>query len=273
MRRLPSAFALSLFALALPLCAHAQAVRSLRGFTLVDAKPGVELYKHAKDYLQVIDPRRAHVRFIQGAPSPLDDARTAFARRTIADAWKDEKKRHSRLFSLVNGQFFDMGDAPVAALAFSVKADGLVYAGYGDTTEFPGRKRMLTLAKGRAAVLRYDDDAFGLETRPEKDILVGLEPGVPKSPASRLGRTLIGVSARGRLLIYSSPAAQQRRATRLMQGFGVPESKILLLDGGASAQLATADSVLVPERGREARDDDGETLRMLPQLIGIESGE
>lgn len=271
MRRLPSALAL-LIPLLLPFAAHAQAVRSLRGFRLVDEAPGVQLYRHGKDYLQVIDPHRARLLLLQGESSPLG-AQTAFERRSITDAWKEEKKREPDLFSLTNGQFFDMSDGPVAALAFSVKAGGLVYPGYADAAEYARRKRVLLVSSRSHRILPYGDDPYALETRPERDALVGLEPGVPKAPASRIGRTLLGVTARGRTLIYSSPAALQRRAVRLMQGFGVPESKILMLDGGASSQLATEEGILVPPRGRGVRDDDGETLRMLPQFIGIAAGE
>lgn len=255
-------------ALLLPAAASAREFTRARGFRTVSAAPGVTLLRRGREYVQAVDPAVAHVRLVQDNPT-ASGAQTLFVRRTVPQTWALRAAAEPRTFSAVNGQFFNMRYADSAALAFSVRADGKVYAGYGDRTEYLGRKRLLVLGEGTASVEPYGDDPMALETRGEPQIIVGLATDAPKAAGTRLGRTLAGVTRDGWLLLFSSPFSNQRRAERLLQGMGVPRTDMVLFDGADSSQLVTRDGVLV--RGSGVQRAGG--LRKVPQAIVVEAGE
>ncbi len=240
-----------------------------RGFTQVGSFPGVSLYKQRRDYVQVLNRRQgARLRILHGTPHE-EGLFVNFDRKTVGDWWAHWSETHPQAVSVANGQFFDTTDPDTAPLAFSIKADGKVYEGYGDLTEFRGGKRMLIIGATRDRVVPYDDDAVSLVKLRESDAIVGLSPDADKRPTAPRPRTFLGVTRDGRTVVFSSTVATQMYANRVLRSFGVPADQVLMLDGGASTHLLYDSRVLVPA------DKLGETFaarEKLPQMLGIEAG-
>ncbi len=199
---------------------------------------------------------------------PSDGAWTQFQRKNAETWWKewdDDDK-----VSLLNGQFFNTDNTDKSPLAFSVKKDGMVHTGYGDATEFTGKKMLLRIGEDEFIAEPYADDAARLFEIPEENAIVGLKETASKQPGSRIGRTFIGVNADGEALVLTSSLATQRFATRILTAFGAKRQQILMLDGGHSSQLMLEGRLVIPhnERGRKAGQ------RPVPQVIGItDNGE
>lgn len=250
--------------------AHAQtATGSLQpappGFREITAERGVTLWRKGREYVQVVSlARGAKLDILQGGVKPSEGAGTQFERSHIREWWEEWSAKNDDAFSMMNAQFFNMSDPAKAPLAFSVKSDGVVHPGYGDADEFKNEKLVLLLGERRATVLPYKDDAAMLYDRPEKNAIVGLEAAADKSKNRRLGRTFAGVMPNGNVLLFSSPGATQRYATRMLFAFGAKRTGVLMLDGGASSQLVVQDEFLVPTRAT--------TLRTVPQAIGVRAG-
>ncbi len=241
---------------------------SFRGFHEVKSSTGVILLRKNREYLQVVDPSQgAKLKLIQEF-STASGAMTLFKRSLLTTMWKDERRVSKNAFSAINGQFFDTRYPDDAALAFSTRAKGKVYAGYADQTEYRGQKRLLILGPNRHDMRDYDDQPFSLELLKD-DAIIGLDDRATKAPGSRIGRTVMGVSDMGKTFLYSSPIATQRKAVRMLQSMGIRPSKMLTLDGGGSSQLVTEQGIIVPTpvRGKST------TLRKIPQAILVEAGE
>ncbi len=238
------------------------------GFRTVITEPGVTIWRKGRDYVQIVSPHRgATLRVLHGKVIPSDGAGTNFARRDLRDWWTEWKAAEPTALTLANGQFFNMANAAKSPLAFSTKINGIVYAGYGDGTEYNGRKMLLRIGARHATVEPYDDDAGSLYAFPEPTIIVGLRPDVSKSGNVRRGRTFVGTMPNGNLLLFSSPAATQRYAERILIAFGADRAKIMMLDGGGSAQLIHDGDLLIPARATAAT-----VLRTVPLAIGVTRG-
>jgi hypothetical protein len=245
--------------------AHA-ADGALAGFKLVDEAPGVSLYRKNQDVLQIIDPMSGgRLRVALGAQT-LSGGLIMHERASVATWWA-KAKADPAVFSLFNGQFFDARDAEVAPLAFSVKQDGTVYVGYGDKTEYAGKKMALLLGETAHAVIPYDDDPASLARRSEPDAVVGLRWSADKKPRARVGRTMIGVTPAGKTVVFASTAATQRYALGILKRFGVQPSEVVMLDGGGSTQIFTRQGLRIPSR-TNARSKP----RKLPQVFVVEMG-
>jgi hypothetical protein len=144
-----------------------------------------------------------------------------------------------------------------------------VYAGYGDESEYAGKKLLLRIADDAVTMEPYDDDAGSLYALPEHDIIVGLKPDVSKTGNVRRGRTFVGATDDGTLLVFISPAATQRYAFRILHAFGANRSKIMMLDGGGSAQFVHEGKLLIPSKKGAAEP----YVRPVPLAIGIVAGE
>jgi hypothetical protein len=252
----------------LPSAAFAVVAGVPRGFTQVARAQGVMLLQRRRDYVQVVSPRDGariavlHGKFLETG------IYGAFLRHHVSDWWAQWSDEPAA-FSLVNGQFFDTSEAELAPLAFSIKADGRVYEGYADATEFPGDKRMLLLGDAGYRVDEYDDDPVSLLSRPEANILVGLSPTASKSFSRPLPRTFIGTTRDGRAVIFSSSMASQAYAIRTMRAFGVQPYKIVMFDGGTSSHLVHDGRTLVP---RTIQGKSKVARERLPQMIGVQAG-
>ena len=239
------------------------------GFREIDSAPGVTLFKKGKDYVHIVSSRRdAGVRLLYGNVT-ADAAETQFARKDIRTWWKAWSQTEPEAFSLMNSQFFNASDPTKAALAFSTKADGVVYEGYGDKREFLGGKMILRIGKKYTIVEPYNDNPGSLERFPEPDIIVGLRADINKQASRRLGRTFIAGMPQGNLLIFTSSTATQRYAERILVSFGADWDKTLMLDGGGSTQLVHKGTVLVPSH----RPGADIILRSLPQVLGVVAGK
>jgi len=257
-------FLVALAAIGVPAVTAAQTVDPMRGFREIDTGRGVALYQRGRDYLEVIVPRRGgEMRSLLGPIIPSFEPFEQFPRKTIDAWWDDWNEQSSGAFSVLNGQFFDMTSSDRAPLAFSVKSAGVVHTGYGDATEYKGAKRMLVMGESKHDILPYDDDAGTLRQRPEEEIIVGLKPDAAKTASRRVGRTFIGVTPNGRTLLFTSPGATQRYATRILFALGAGRQSVMMLDGGGSTQLVQDGKRLLP------RNDE---LRTIPHVIGVSSG-
>ncbi len=238
------------------------------GFRELRHEPGVTMWRKGKEYVQVISPHRgATLHMLHGKVIPSEGQGTNFERRDLRDWWTEWKRGEPMALTLLNGQFFNMADSAKSPLAFSAKIDGIVYAGYGDEVEYNGRKMLLRIAERRATVEPYDDDAGSLYALPEANVIVGLRPDVSKSGGVRRGRTFAGTMPNGNLLLFSSPAASQRYAERILIAFGADRERIMMLDGGGSAQLIHDGTLLIP-----ARTNSTTVLRTVPLAIGVTRG-
>lgn len=240
------------------------------GFSLEAVDGGVTLWRKRGEYVQMVSLKDgADIHLLHGKVIPSDGAGTNFARRNLREWWKGWKKEEPGALTLFNGQFFNVNNPSKSPLAFSTKINGIVYAGLGDTTEYDGQKMALRIADDSVEIEPYDDDAGSLYALPEKNIIVGLKPSVSKLGSVRRGRTFIGLKDDGNLMIFTSPAAMQRYAERILIAFGANRKKIMMLDGGGSTQLIYKGSLLIPTpKGKKAL-----VLRTVPLAIGVMGGE
>ncbi len=266
------AIALSLAAcLLLATAPHARAAdRRVPGFRVVDAEDGVLLWRKGKEYVQQVSlADGASIRLLHGDIIPSDGAGTNFARRDVREWWAEWQTEDAAAYTLVNAQFFNTQNDKKSPLAFSTKMNGIVSVGYGDETEYPGRKLVLRIGDDRAAMEPYDDDPGSLYAMPEANIIVGLKPDVSKVGNVRKGRTFIGMTNDGKLLLFTSPAATQRYAHRILIAFGAERSKVMMLDGGGSTQFIHKGALLIPT----AKSGTAPYLRTVPLAIGVTRGK
>lgn len=238
------------------------------GYKEVSSDRGVALWRKGREYVQVISPARgARMQFLHGDVLPSEGQATSFERKKIEQWWEEWKEHNPAAFSMTNGQFFNMNDSSKAPLAFSTKIDDVVYTGYGDATEYQEGKLLLLVGERKAAMVEYNDDAAQLYEHTEEEAIVGLKPEIDKSRNRRLGRTFVGVMRNGNIILFTSPTATQRYATRIILAFGADRRKVMMLDGGASTQLATHDGRIIP--GNRPSDP---AQRAVPQAIGVLAG-
>ncbi len=239
------------------------------GFRVADANEGVLLWKKGRDYVQIASPASgASVHVLHGDMIPSDGAGTNFARRDMREWWSEWSDEHDAAYTLVNAQFFNTANDAKSSLAFSTKINGIVYVGYGDETEYRGRKLALRIGDDSVNMKPYDDDPGSLYEMPEKNVIVGLKPDVSKAGNIRKGRTFVGVNDDGHLLLFVSPGATQRYAYRILVAFGANRSDIMMLDGGGSAQFIHEGELLIPS----VKNDAVPYLRTVPLAIGVTSG-
>jgi hypothetical protein len=235
------------------------------GFREVATESGVTLWRKNREYVQVVSPHRGAVlHLLHGPIIPSEGAGTNFARRDLREWWTEWQAQEPLAFTLTNGQFFNMNNASKSPLAFSTKINGVVYAGYGDGIEYAGCKMALRIGSRHATVDAYDDNAGSLYAFPEPNIIVGLRPDVSKAGNVRRGRTFVGTMPNGNLLLFTSPAATQRYAERILIAFGADRKKIMMLDGGGSSQMIHDGTLLLP-----AQRSSATPLRRVPLAIGV----
>lgn len=238
------------------------------GFRQLDSAPGVRLFQRRRDFVQVVTPSEGgaiesvHGKFLEMGLVG------SFPRRRVDEWWTIWHEATPGAFSIFNGQFFDFSDPDIAPLAFSMKAEGKVYEGYADRTEYPGKKLMLILGSDHHRIIPYSDNPVELVDRPESDIVVGLSSTAPKTAGRAIPRTFVGITSDGRTVILSSSMASQGYADRLLRSFGVETEQILMLDGGTSSHLVHEGKVLVPSTPSGKRKYARETL---PHMLGVKS--
>ncbi len=232
-------------------------------FPVMTEATGVTMYAEGGEYVQRVRPSEgASLHLLLGKES-ASGSLELFERRNIAVWFKEWSSTRPRAFSAVNAQFFDAVHPVVARLAFSVKTENRVHAGYGDAEEYRARKLVFAMQDGRYGIFPYDDRTATLERMAQPDAIVGLRPEAPASPDSAVGRTYIGIDTAGNAVIFSSPSSTRSHAETVLLGFGVPPDTLMMLDGGPSAQLVRDGTVLVSSR---APPSD------IPVIIGIEAG-
>lgn len=252
----------------LPAFADARASVPL-GFREVVSETGLAMWKKNRDYVTVVSPRDgAALRLLHGKMIPSEGAGTNFARRDVREWWEEWKQEEPGAVLLLNAQFFNTENPAKSPLAFSTKVNGIVYAGYGDGTEYGGKKMVLRVGDEKAVVEPYGDDAGSLYAYPERTVIVGLKPEVSKSGSVRKGRTFVGTRPDGSILLFTSAAATQRYAARILLAFGAERNGIMMLDGGGSTQLVHRGRLLIPAASRSASP----TLRKVPLAIGVVTG-
>lgn len=237
-----------------------------KGFRRVGEPGAVTTWRKGREYVQRIDHGDgAALVLLNGKMIPSDGAGTNFERTTIPAWWKEWKRAEPGALALVNAQFFNTDNPAKSPLAFSTKIGGIVYAGYGDETEYPGKKLVLRLGPDGASMSPYADDAGTLYAIKEPDAIVGLKPDAGKSGNVRRARTFVGVDADGEVLLFASPAATQRYAYRILVAFGAGRNSVMMLDGGGSTQFVHEGKLLIPSRASY--------LRPVPLAIGVTADE
>lgn len=184
-----------------------------------------------------------------------------FTSKPLSVYWEDFAATHENAFCVINGEFFFMKEYPTR-LPFPLKKDGVIITdGYG-IKDFIGQKLMLELWDGYADITELSREALYSTNAP--DIISGLTEHANKAADKFVGRTFIGVDdqdSNGQyetLLIFSTKSARQKDAADALRSFGA--DKVMMLDGGESAQLICKGETLI------------ESERLLPQAIGIAAG-
>lgn len=256
-----------------PLSVHPRASVP-EGFHLVRSAPGVQLYrkdypKGNPDFVQVIDlSQGAQVKLMHGTITDLPQGEgdaggndPRFKSLSLEKFWQDFSLSNPSAFCVTNGQFFYMPEEPTR-IAFSLKIDGVVISEGWGLEQFPGNKLMLELWPDHANVTAFTSYRLYHSTAP--DILGGLTEKASKNAKKYVGRTFVGVEDRDvngffeTLLIFNTLSARQEDAAKVLRDFGA--SKVMMLDGGGSAQLIC--------KGESYVSSD----RYIPQAVGIAAG-
>ncbi len=242
-------------------------------FTLKLAATAVQLYrkeykKGNPDFVQVIALNQgAEVEPLLG---DIVDNRTGkgvyggndprLTSKPLSVYWDDYAATHENAFCVINGEFFFMKEYPTR-LPFPLKKEGVILSdGYG-IKDFVGQKLMLELWKGYADIKELNQEALYNSDAP--NIISGLTEDANKAADKIVGRTFIGVDDQDgdgqfdTLLIFSTKSARQKDAAATLRSFGA--DKVMMLDGGESAQLICKGETLISSE------------RLLPQAIGISS--
>lgn len=271
MLKLRFASLLFLLCLALALPASAQAAETPPGFVLLRSAPGVELYRKdyaggTPDFVQVVDlSRGAAVKPLHG---PLREEREGqgvfggpdarIAALSLEKFWEETAEMFASAFCVTNGQFFYMPESPTR-LPFALKVGGeIVSDGYAKN-EFPDQKLILELWADRADIRDLTKDNLYASSAP--DIVAGLSEDAGKRARHYTGRTFVGVDDRDgdgafeSVLIFTTRSARQIDAAEALRSFG--GDKVMMLDGGGSAQLTCGGEALVASE------------RLIPQALAV----
>ncbi|MEZ4908785.1 MAG: PKD domain-containing protein [Saprospiraceae bacterium] len=220
-------------------------------YSMIESASGVSLYERINsgddpDYMQVVDlSAGAYIEFDHGdITSGGGTSNPFFTRESISTVWTEKTTEYDNVFTVTNGQFFDIGYAVSAPLAFPVKQNGeMVSDGYGNTSEYVGEKEFFGAWTDLSNITPYDDDPNSVATSTALHGIVGLDKDADKGPNNEVGRTFMGVMDEDgdgeyeKVLIFTSKTATQAYAAQQLNDFGVSFDKILMLDGGGSTQM------------------------------------
>jgi len=240
-------------------------------FVLKQAATGAQLYKKDykkgnPDFVQVIsldlgaevEPLVGDIVDYRAGQGVYGGNDPKFTSKTLATYWDDYAATHANAFCVINGGFFYMKEYPTR-FPFPLKKDGVILSdGYG-IKDFVGQKSILELWGGYADILELNQES--LYTSQAPDIIGGLTEDANKAADKIVGRTFMGVDDRDgdgkfeTILIFSTKSARQIDAANTLRNFGA--DKVIMLDGGESAQLICQGDTLI------------ESERLLPQAIGI----
>lgn len=249
----------------------APAVPPPEGFRLEKSGEGVQLFRKdypggSPDYVQVVDlASGAEVKLLHGAVVEEragkgayegNDAR--FRYQSLAGYWQSASNQTGRLFCVTSGTFFYMPEAPTR-LPFPLKADGVYLTDGYASNQFEGKKLILELWPERADIQLLTKETFYSSSAP--NILGGLAEDANKRALQQTGRTFAGVDDRNgdgvfeTVLLISTRTATQAEAAEVLRSFGA--DKVMMLDGGGSAQLTCQGKALVYSE------------RLLPQALAV----
>jgi hypothetical protein len=244
------------------------------GFELIDSGPGVEFFRKdysggTPDFVQSIDLLRgAEVTLMHGdivdpgtGLGAYGGENPLFSRQSLQDAWQSFAAGDKRAFCLINGIFFSTDEDPTP-LALPLKVnDKVVSQGYGPN-DFADKKVMLELWPDHARISPLSAEALSASSAPQ--ILTGYNESADFYSGGLTGRTLIGIQDPNgdgkaeRILIFSSKKSSLKDASNVLRSFGA--EKIVVLDGGDSAQLICKDNPYVYSN------------RAIPQTVGVSTG-
>ncbi len=244
------------------------------GYELIRAEQGVSFFRKefsggSPNFVQVADlSRGAQVFLLHGDIAKLgrgdgvyggDNA--YFQRLSIRQFWKQFETSIEGAFCVSNGQFFRLADSPTP-LPFPLKVGGQILTdGYG-IKEFPDQKLMLEIWPDRLDIRPLSMENLYGSGAP--DIVSGLTEDAEKASKKAVGRTFIGIADQDgdrryeTLMIFNTSISKPQDAADSLRAFGA--SKVMMLDGGGSTQLACADQVYI------------DSERLIPQAIGISAG-
>ncbi|MCU0487317.1 MAG: phosphodiester glycosidase family protein [Anaerolineales bacterium] len=244
------------------------------GYELIRAEQGVSFYRKefsggSPDFVQVADlSRGAQVILLHGdiAKAGRGDGvyggdNAYFQRLSIRQFWKQFETSVEGAFCVSNGQFFRLADSPTP-LPFPLKVGGQILTdGYG-IKEFPEQKLMLEIWSDRLDIRPLSmENLYGSDA---PNIVAGLTEDAEKASKKAVGRTFIGIADQDgdrrfeTFFIFNTRVSKPEDAADSLRAFGA--SKVMMLDGGGSTQLACADQVYI------------DSERLIPQAIGIAAG-
>ncbi|HEX7974026.1 MAG TPA: phosphodiester glycosidase family protein [Anaerolineales bacterium] len=221
------------------------------GFRPVLAGTGVQLFRRdypngSPDFVQVIDlglgaaikPLYGQVAASRVGAGPYGGDDPRLTRQSLAQFWQEANQSGSA-FCVTNGQFFYAPEDPTR-LPFALKVGGKIVSDGFDQKDFQGQRLMLELWDGRADIVPLSQATLYGSDAP--DIVGGLAEDAPKSIKKSVGRTFVGVSDRDgdgqteAVLILNTSTATQAEAAKTLREWGA--AKVMMLDGGGSAQLS-----------------------------------
>lgn len=209
-------------------------VATLSDWTLLTQATGTDVYQSGSNFLAIAD-------LSKGAQVVLTGGNQC---TSIDDHWQELG---------VNGVFVSNATYYESSCetTFPFIKNGVEVSNGVKTSQYPGA-RYLTISGSQAAILTYNDWVNGTRA---PYMTAGLSPS---AESARNAYTLIGVSANGQMvMILQVTSSTPQQGVTMLEALGIPDSNIILLDGGGSTQ------------GIYATGYTRNTGRLIPQGIGI----
>lgn len=242
------------------------------GWTLRESYTNVRIYQKGTEqvYAQVVDIRGgAKVRFIH--PGKQGTNPVMFTRYTLDTIWGYS----SGQVSMVNGQFFNSGINPTT-LSFGVRANSSLLTYGEDKYAYPANlmKQIEFYEGGTSSVVgvnvtQWNESQLNSQYSAQ-NIMVGLDPGVAKSPDSSVARLYMcskvnpagPTSPAQWLVVLSAQSSTQSTTLANINAWGC--NGTIMFDGSGSSQLKTSGGIRM-------KGSNGYWLenRDIPQAIAI----
>jgi hypothetical protein len=247
------------------------------GFERIQSAPGFELFSNGIDFVAAVDlHNKGSLRMIAGeqlgpgGKSATGGRSPEFRRMTSAQAMDKSQSLNSASKCVFNGSFFANQNETKAQIAFPLKVNGKVVSeGFAPLAKHRGKRMALEIFEHGARIEPFkNEDIKALKNSGAKDAIVSLAPDVDIDgrKQAKTGRTFIGLDRKQesglfrRALIFVSPDSSQLHAELTLKRFGA--QRVMMLDGGGSAQLRCGARELVGQSNR---------ARSVPQFISIEN--
>lgn len=210
------------------------AVAQLSDWTLLTQATGTGVYQSGSNFLAIAD-------LSKGAQVVLTGGNQC---TPMEDHWQE---LGANAVFISNATYYESS----CETTFPFIKNGVEVSSGAKTSQYTGA-RYLAISGNHASVLTYTDWVSGTRV---PYMTAGLSPS---AETARNAYTLVGVSANGQLvLILQVTSSTPQQGVAMLVALGIPDSNIILLDGGGSTQ------------GIYATGYTRNTGRLIPQGIGI----